>query len=397
MPSTLLLRIYDFLIKPLRERDVAEGNEFLWRYLIGPQSVWETIQEKIEAIKDLWSVTACPDEYLQYLKNIVGWTRELDHITENLDYASLRRLIAASVPLWKNRSTEDSIIDILNILIPARARIWNWFQLRWILDETIVQDERHEGRDAFLLAIGDQYWMNLRIVDNPVGTIDKTLAKNIANLMRPTGERFEIVYLRFLDLFEVDGDYAQWSEVAGAPLTTPPVVADGMLQLMNTSEQETLWADVEDSENFGDTGGVMVSTRIRTQTTAVFVGPGVLWYLDPVAMNGYYIQLCVNLNYAYIGYVTGGTPTAFGDVYLSTLGITLELDRWYLIRIECTEQGATNRIRVFLDGQEIQDVNDATYSQGTVALFHVINSDGEFDEIEVMPLPAETDSVEINF
>ena len=66
------LAMYDFIIGPIRDKDHTEGNLFLKRLLTGSQLLWEADQLRIDSIKDLWSVTQCPDEYLKYLKNIVG-------------------------------------------------------------------------------------------------------------------------------------------------------------------------------------------------------------------------------------------------------------------------------------------------------------------------------------
>jgi hypothetical protein len=393
--AVLLLRIYDFLIKPMRDQDAAEGQDFLWRYLLGPQSLWETIQGKIEAIKDLWSITDCPDDYLQYLKRIVGWTPDLDGITEDLSATDLRRLIASSIPLWKTRSTETAIIGILNVLVPARARIWNWFDLRWILDLSIMAEE-HQGRDAWLLGDAGVREMNVRVVDNPQGAINKTLVKDVLNLMRPCGENFEIIYLRFLDQFEVDDDLTQWEEW-GVPLATPPVVEGGFLKLLDSSQDESLYSAVEDYDQWGSMGGVMISARIRQSTSSGFSSAGFNWYLDPSALNGYYASLSSVGNYLFLGKIVAGVPSTIGDVDLDPFGIIIENDRWYLLRVQCTVEGATNRIKVYIDGVEVADTTDGDYSQGAVSLMHTSGSDLECDEIEVMPLPVESETVEINY
>ncbi|KKN12117.1 hypothetical protein LCGC14_1019610, partial [marine sediment metagenome] len=150
--EVLPLRSFDFLTQVIRDADKSDGNLFLERYYDGIQEVWEDIQTKIFAIKDLSSVTDIPDEFLEFLKNIVGWTNEpiTRRVTDSLTPAALRRLIAASVPLWRQRGPEDAIVDFLELLEGERTRVWNWFDLRWILDEASL-DETHQGRDPFLL------------------------------------------------------------------------------------------------------------------------------------------------------------------------------------------------------------------------------------------------------
>jgi len=391
--TDLNLDMYSFLIKPIRDQDVQKGQTFVQRFLQGGQAVWQITLDKIESIKKLWSVTECPDEFLQHLKRIVGWTPNLDKITEGLTYTALRRLIAVSVPIWKTRSTETSIIDALYTIVPGRARLWSWFVLRWVLDITIISEE-HQGRDPWVLAIQDQYWMNVRIVDNPEGTANRQLIKDMLNLMRPCGERFEIVYLHFLDLFEEDGDLTQWSQVVSEPLVTDPVVSGGKLQLLDTSQAEKLWSDVDNPELWD---GCMVSARMKGSTSAAASGFGYAFFFEPVNVDGYFVQLRKVDNTLVLGKYTGGTPSTIQSLDLSTVGITLENDRWYFLRTQVTPEGATNRIQVHLDGELLINTTDASYANGAVAVLHTTNCTAECDEIEAMILPADRETVEINY
>lgn len=125
--------IFDFIIAPIRDADAREGGDFLYRYFRGHQHVWEQTDQNIRGIPKLWSIDDCPDEYLQYLKNIVGWTSEYDSFIELLSDEELRRLISISARLWKERGPEDVLIDVLYFATAARSRYWNWFDFRWVL------------------------------------------------------------------------------------------------------------------------------------------------------------------------------------------------------------------------------------------------------------------------
>ncbi len=109
----LPLDMYDFLIFPIRDLDFKKGDLFVKRFLRGSQQIWRDTQTTIFGIKDLLSVQDCPDEFLQFLKNLVGWTSDpiTERITRDLDFDTLRRLIDASVPLWKTRGPEDTVIN----------------------------------------------------------------------------------------------------------------------------------------------------------------------------------------------------------------------------------------------------------------------------------------------
>ena len=381
--------IYDFIIYPIRLRDQREGKLFLERFLTGPQAVWEATKGKIQDIKTLWSVTDCPDAQLQYLKNIVGWTKALDAITKDLDYATLRKLISFSVAMWKERSSETSIGNALNLLVPGRARIWNWFDLRWILDETILGEE-HQGRDSYLVSMPDDaYWSNVRIVDNPVGTVDRTLVKELLNLMRPVGERYEIVYLKFLDLFESDGDVSQWDQGTAAAL----LVEDGHMKLRHPTAIEITWANVEGADAWTN---YVVSARVKGLSGGSEIGFGISFYQDE-SQDLYFVVVSVLDNALTLGKLTVGVPSDIVKFDFSTIGYTVQSDVWYLLRVQITPEGATNRIKVYMDGEKYIDATDATYSSGVVGLVSVAGTMLDCDEIEVLGLPVDSETVEINF
>lgn len=393
-PGVIDLRIFDLLIKPIREEDRLRGDDFVWRFLLGPQQVWEQTQANIEDLKSLLSVTDCPDELLQHLKWTLGWTSELDHITDGLDYDTLRRLIAASVPLWKNRSTESSIISVLNLLVPGRARVWNWFDVRWMLDETILSEE-HQGRDPYLVhdpdSLDGPWWSNVRIVNEDPTDSLRQLVKDVINLMRPSGERFEIIYLNFLDLFEIDDDWTQWSVAAGSD----PTVEDGLLKLTDDSVDENLEAVKGDVYNWSE---YLIFARIKGHGSAPNSGFGVSFYQDDIADNLYFVTLTVYDNKINLGSVVGGVFAGFvSQIDMGTFWVTLQEDIWYGLRIQVTDEGANNRIKVYLDGMEVINTTDSDHSQGTIGVIHNTGITCECDEIEAMGLPAVLDTVEINY
>jgi len=393
--SQLDLQMYDFLILPIRHKDIQEGNEFVKRFLIGGQTVWETIWDKIESVKNLWSVTECPDAYLTYLKQIVGWTPDLDNITSGLDIVSLRRLIAASVPLWKSRSKEDSIVDILNLVTANRSRIWNWFDFRWVIDETYF-DEQRQGYDPWVVgppggSARDDHWMHVRIVDP--GATKRTLVKNILNLMRPVGERFEIVYLRFLDLFDIDDDISQWTTVQGID----PVVLSGYFKMQGSGQ------DVQIVNEMGDAPltNYVVTARLNGNGGHIIGGEyfGVCYYLPDDSINsGYATFLSIYSNTLSLAKFVSGSPSALVTVDLSTVGITLQDDVNYTLRTQISPESSTNRIKIYLDGELYINTTDSTYiTGGKTGLIHESTVTMICDEMEVLGLPVESDTVEINY
>lgn len=393
--EALNLKIYNFLLKPIRDADQQEGNLFVQRYLDGPQTLWERAQSTIFALKDLWSVTDIEDEHLQYLKNIVGWTKEkiTKRVTDALDYFELRRLISISVPFWKTRGPEDTIVNILRALTGSRVRIWSWFDFRWVLDETEV-GEAHQGRDPWIIELpedgDDEYRFNVRIVD-PVlpEALNRDLVINLLKLTRPMGERIEVSYIHFLDRFTVEGDDGQWIVNSGSV-----EVADGLLKLSDTGSGERVTiSDVTVPNSVNWTTGLVAYMRARSNGVGAIgmrflVADGSNYYDARILIGTFPTPATVVLVKR-----TAGTPTTLASV---SLGTAIELGEFVGLRVGVEAEGSTNRIKVYVDGDEVIDTTDPDHTQGSLSLYHFAGADLEVDEVELFETPLVTDTIDIN-
>lgn len=144
--------IFTFLHKPLRVLDKKEGKDFLQRFLIGPQQVFEDTQGRIQLIKTLKDPAKIRADLLQYLKDHVGLTKELANITNDLSDNDLRKLIALAVPLWKQKGLEVGYKNILRLFTGKGSRVFNWFDFRWIIGEVAIGSELL-GEDPFLISV----------------------------------------------------------------------------------------------------------------------------------------------------------------------------------------------------------------------------------------------------
>ncbi len=329
--ETLGLSLYNMLIEPIRTQDRLEGALFVKRMFDGPQQVWVDLQKNIFALKTLRDVTQCPEELLHFLKLQVGWTPDLDGITADLPAATLRRLISVSIPLWIRRGPEDSIINILSVVTGARVRVLNWFDLRCVIGEAgIGEDVR--GTDFWMLSTldHDEMWSNVRIVDD--GTLDHALVRSILKLMRPVGERFEVAYVRFMDLFEVDGDVTQWR----SPTDTPIVVADRMLTM--DDDTAILEQSVADVDGNADWSNYVATWRIRG-TSAFGCDFGVMFYvLDDE--NAYRVTMDTVDNKLFLKRTDAGVTSILYSMPMTSAPAPTRLadDVWYVIRVEATPE-----------------------------------------------------------
>ena len=144
--------IFTFLHKPLRDLDKSDGDDFLDRFLLGPQSLFEDTQAKIATLRDLMDPTKTRPDLLQFLKDHVGFTKDLNKITDELVENDLRKLIILAVPLWKTKGTEAGYTNILRLFTGKSARVFNWFDFRMIIGEVAFGEEQL-GQDPFLISV----------------------------------------------------------------------------------------------------------------------------------------------------------------------------------------------------------------------------------------------------
>lgn len=385
----LNLDMYRFIIASIRNEDEKSGS-FLKRFLQGHQEIWETIQSKIFDIKDLWDISEIKDGHLQYLQAIVGWVGDLTKITDTLDSDTLRRLISTSTALWRERGPEDAIIDVLSLTTQAQSRIWNWFDYRWILEETGFAEEL-QGRDLNMIDLPGQpgyeeYQSNLRIVDN--GNLDKTLVKNLVKLMRACSERITISYIDFMELFSVDDDKTQWTENSGEL-----IVADGVGKLADNTMIEM--AHTTKGLPLGAGGPQwtkqVIYARIRavSRTSTGFVG--ITFCSDGTDQNHYSFSIDPYINGLIYVKTQSGVVTGFNFIQYTSWGQLYD-DIWYGVRVDF--QSPT--IKIYVDNDLVMTVTDSTFTEGTIGIYHQVNCAIEVDEIEMFLLPSETEDIGIN-
>lgn len=386
------LQIYRFLIKAIRDADQRDGAQFVERYLKGPQAVWDQTRAKILDVQDLWDVEAIPDQFLPFLKSIVGWTKEplTANITNAITLATLRRLIAASGAIWRAKGPEDTILDVLRTVAPARARIWNWFDFRWVLGQNALGED-HLGRDPWVTMLPadgglDHYRSNLRIVDD--GTLDRSLVRRVLRLMRALNERFDITYLLFLDLFEVAGDDVQWDHPSSLNL----IILVSLLEITDPTVSQATFAIVPNATTWAQ---YIYGARISGHSNVGNARFGITFYRTDA--SNYYAALIDTVNQELrLRTVVAGVPTDLVTVNLNLAAVNLLADVYYLLRVYIAVEGATNRIIVSVDGAILINTTNNSHAAGSVGLIHDAAAVLQCTETEVQGLPAQTDTLEIN-
>jgi len=144
--------IFRFLHRPLRLLDAEQGDNFLERYLTGPQIIFEGSFERIEKLKEIIDPAKTRNDLLQHLKDHVGFTKELNNITQDLTESDLRKLISLAVALWKQKGTEPGYQNIVRVFTGKAVRVFNWFDFRLIVGEKAFGEEQL-GEDAWLISV----------------------------------------------------------------------------------------------------------------------------------------------------------------------------------------------------------------------------------------------------
>ena len=144
--------IYEFLHKPLRDIDRKDGKLFLERFLQGAQAEFEAMQGRISTLETLRDPSTIRADLLQYLKDHVGFTSELNNITNDLGENDLRKLISLAVALWKQKGTEPGYANIVRLFVGKSARIFNWFDFRFIVGEKAFGEEQL-GEDSWFISV----------------------------------------------------------------------------------------------------------------------------------------------------------------------------------------------------------------------------------------------------
>jgi len=235
--------------------------------------VFEDQQSLIQQVDTLHDVDLIADEFLIYLKHTVGWTNELDSITESLTPDQLRKLIELSAPFWKTKGTESGLRDALRLLTGRDVVLRNWFHYRWVVGIARLWRLGDE-RDPFV--VGDtagarDQFLSFVFVSIDSG-VDRQLVRDLVNLHRPLQEVYNVVYVEVVDDFALDR--SKWVTSTGAEPTLDEVrkllsVPVGTTVRVNVEAVET-WDEASWRHTMTFTGASGGAFRVlfRRQTTA---------------------------------------------------------------------------------------------------------------------------------
>jgi phage tail-like protein len=334
--------VYRFLIKPLRDSD--DGGT-LESYVGGVQSAFEQTQSDQSALLDLFDIDDCPAWALDYLLWIVGWTKPLEHITEDLTDAQKRKVIRLSAQLWKQKGTPIGIKNAVRLFTGRDVVFWSWFYMRIEVDQSGVWQKGIGGVDPWLVGQTygdwDEYLSFCWIMDED--SPDKELIHDIVQMNRPMGEAIQVCYAQLVDDFQLG--LSKWVVEAG----TDPVW-DQVNYRMTVPVSSILRANVLGISGL-DSFTWTASLTLTDADTQLYLH--MFWDGDASPDDTLMLQLD---NDALTLLLVQRIATADTTLATGNLALALPVDDPIGIVVHVTEATAVERrVRVSIDGVELID------------------------------------------
>lgn len=350
--------LYRSLIKPIRELD--RDTLFVKRFLKEPQRQYELTADRIADLATTDDPATCRADLLKYLKDHVGFTVELRHITDRLSEASLRKLIKLAVPLWKKKGTTDGLLTIVRLLTGRTPLYIDWFQFRNILGETQIGEDQ-QGNDSWIIGgevtILDEFHSHLRLMDD--GTLDEQLLLDLLGLFRPISERIEVALVDFIDRFDHNIVLDRW--VAGnnfAVLGTLDTVNKEMVVAAGTDARPVIPRFPVVANILQPTASFKFKLQASNSNLATLICD---------ALNGNdFIYVTVTPVNIVVGQEVAGVDTVLVTFPHAGSPVPVVPGAYYAMRIETLTVAGGTRIRVYIDSSLLIETVSTRPAAGTL-------------------------------
>ena len=220
-------------------------------------------------------------------------------------------------------------------------------------------------------------------------SINRNLVEFLLNLPRTSSERFDLVYITFLDQFLTPLDLDQWTLAGSGSATVPK---PGGVLLM--SGFICLFAAIPDAISWDDQNVVW-----KLQGAASATARARLFFASSDVSNYYYVEVIFGTSSILPGSIQlkqflAGAPSSLSSV-ISVPAIVPDVD--FTVRVDMLKDGSDTRLIVRVDGDEFIDFTDSpgTFQKGTVGIDLTDSPTPTIKVklIEVMNLPIEVNRV----
>jgi hypothetical protein len=191
-----------------------------------------------------------------------------------------------------------------------------------------------------------EFRTEVRIVDDPNGPlpVNRALLRFLINLIRPSNERYDIIYISFLDQFLSPSDLDQWTLTGNVTVPEPggemvvPAGAEAQCAASNRFD----WGDQSTFfKVWGDSSGAVAELQF--------------WYHD--SDNYFWAELDFDAHTVKLYRRIGAATAQIGSTV--TMPSVIVSDRFIGVRIDALAEGSGVRIRVKVNGETQIDQNSA--------------------------------------
>jgi hypothetical protein len=206
--------------------------------------------------------------------------------------------------------------------------------------------------------------------------VNRELLDFLVSQVRAFGERYDVIFVDFIDQFITPGDLELWdTSLSGVTVPEP----GGELTLATAATAFTKTA-------VGAFWGDQVATW-KTQGPAGTISE--LWFMAVDASNGYKVEIDFTAHTVKLFKVVAGAPTQLGATV--TLGTVILPDLDLVVRADALKEGVGTRIRIKVEGDLQIDLLDspAAFSAGKLGVSAAGTGPAKFKLVEVNTLPTE--------
>lgn len=220
----------------------------------------------------------------------------------------------------------------------------------------------------------DEFFTDIRVVDDGSGTLNRLLLKRIVNLMRPTSERIRFAFVKYSEDFSIGK--GTLSTIAG----TSDVI-DGILTMQQNS------MEIVDMYNADDLENIYFQAKVKIEDEGEEAGL-VFNYQD--ANNYYVFKMKTGDKTFKLSKFVAGIET----VLQNTIEPEIFANTDYILTVVTNiGTGGDQQIECKHDGNTIFNIEENTFVKGRFGFKTETGSILEVDEIEMFTHPLETDFI----
>jgi hypothetical protein len=368
--------LWDALPKSVRDSDEKEGTLFLKRLFYPLEAALARWDGKLAQIPAALHPRTASPAHLELMLPRVGIDDAVSFLMKDRVPADLRKLHLLAMELWRQRYSEEGLLNTLQAIAGSEATYWSWFDMRTVLGE------EHAGEAMQLVGTPDmpdgESLSVVRLMDN--GRVDEDLVLKLVNLHRPMGEHIDVVLLDFYDLFEGESWRSRWETMTDESADEATLDEDDGRLVFTAGTGERPIIQIAPPSQFKN---VALTLRYLQETDGGGIALRVLeggarYYDIVVEAKDYRPNVLVR---------DQDGVTLFDQDLLYALPAGMD----HVLRVEGVCGATNNLLTIYVDGQQVCYLEHAASPRPTGGFFALTGNGGgtlKVDEVEFTRIPA---------